>query len=123
MLSKGKGMATIVHLDLERRSCVVLGAALRCRTLVQPCRAVAPSDGTGWKPPFNSNDLDGWGYPYDWGKARVEDRRIVAQADKRSFPTTEKKYCEVVSEGEVKMPERQTNSGLMFRCHHEHNKA
>lgn len=84
--------------------------------------APAPVDG-GWKPLFNGQDLEGWSNPYDWGKAWVEDGQIVLQADRKFFLVADKAYHDFIFEAEVKMPERPSNSGFMFRCRKERNKV
>jgi hypothetical protein len=71
----------------------------------------------GWKPLFDGQTLAGWENPYDWGKAWVEDGEIQLQADKKFFLTTERPYRDFIFEAEVKMPEGDSNSGFMFRCH------
>lgn len=75
----------------------------------------------GWTPLFDGRTLKGWTNPYEWGKAWVEDGQILLQADKKFFLTTEKTYRDFIFEAEVKMPEGDSNSGFMFRCHVEKN--
>ncbi|MEN6578407.1 MAG: DUF1080 domain-containing protein [Phycisphaerales bacterium] len=84
--------------------------------------AVVPQE-EGWTPLFDGQSLMGWTNPYDWGKAWVEDGQILLQAEKKFFLVTEKKYRDFIFEGEVKMPEGESNSGIMFRCHVEPNKV
>lgn len=75
----------------------------------------------GWTPLFDGQSLQGWTNPYEWGKAWVEDGQILLQADKKFFLTTEKQYRDFIFEVEMKMPEGDSNSGVMFRCHVEKN--
>ncbi|HON91724.1 MAG TPA: DUF1080 domain-containing protein [Sedimentisphaerales bacterium] len=92
--------------------------------LALPWAARAAEPGReGWKPLFDRQTLAGWKNPYDWGKAWVEDGQILLQADKKFFLTTEKPYRDFIFEAEVKMPEGDSNSGFMFRCHVERNKV
>jgi len=77
----------------------------------------------GWTPLFDGQSLTGWTNPYDWGKAWTEDGQILLQADKKFFLVTEKQYRDFIFEGEVKMPEGESNSGFMFRCHVQPNKV
>ncbi|HNS23042.1 MAG TPA: DUF1080 domain-containing protein [Sedimentisphaerales bacterium] len=83
-------------------------------------RAAEP-DQEGWIPLFDGQTLAGWTNPYDRGKAWVDDGQILLQAEKKFFLVTEKPYRDFVFEAEVKMPEGESNSGFMFRCHVEKN--
>jgi hypothetical protein len=76
-----------------------------------------------WTPLFDGRTLEGWTNPYSWGKAWVEGGDICLQADRKFFLTTDKTYADFIFEGEVKMPEGQSNSGFMFRCHREPNRV
>jgi 3-keto-disaccharide hydrolase len=77
----------------------------------------------GWTDLFNGKDLTGWKNPYEWGEAKVVDGEIHLTANKKFFLVVEKPYADFVFEGEVKLPEGKANSGFMFRCHVEPNKA
>ncbi len=76
-----------------------------------------------WKMLFDGQTLKGWTNPYEWGKAWVEDGEIRLQADKKFFLVTEKTYRDFIFEAEIKMPEGQSNSGFMFRCHSQPNRV
>jgi 3-keto-disaccharide hydrolase len=80
------------------------------------------SDGP-WQALFDGKALAGWTNPYEWGKAWVEDGEIRLQADKKFFLVTEQKYRDFIFEAEIKMPEGQSNSGFMFRCHQQPNRV
>lgn len=82
--------------------------------------AVAPQE-TGWTPLFDGRSLTGWTNPYDWGKAWTEEGQILLQAERKFFLVTERKYRDFIFEAEVQMPEGDSNSGFMFRCHVEKN--
>jgi len=90
-------------------------------SLVLPSVASAADAAPGWTPLFDGQNLTGWTNPYDRGKAWVEDGQILLQADKKFFLVTAKQYRDFVFEAEVKMPEGDSNSGFMFRCHVEKN--
>ncbi len=76
-----------------------------------------------WKVLFDGNTLEGWGNPYDWGKAWAEDDEICLQADRKFFLVAEGAYRDFIFEGEIKLPEGPSNSGFMFRCHRERNRV
>jgi hypothetical protein len=76
-----------------------------------------------WKVLFDGNTLEGWGNPYDWGKAWAEDDEICLQADRKFFLVAEGVYRDFIFEGEIKLPEGPSNSGFMFRCHRERNRV
>lgn len=77
----------------------------------------------GWKPLFDSKTLAGWTNPYEWGEAKVADGEIHLVANRKFFLCTERTYTNFVFEAEVKMPEGKSNSGFLFRCHVQPNKA
>ncbi len=83
----------------------------------------AESADTSWNVLFDRETLEGWGNPFDWGKAWVEDGEICLQSDKKFFLVAERAYRDFIFEGEVKLPEGQSNSGFMFRCHQEPNRV
>ena len=106
----------MMYRNVERRKLVAfMVASCLCALGLSNC-TMAASDEDRWTPLFDGRNLDGWSNPYDWGKAWVEDGQIVLQADKKFFLVTEKRYRDFIFEGEVKMPEGQSNSGFMFRC-------
>lgn len=78
-------------------------------------------DRNRWEDLFNGRNLDGWKNPYDWGEATVEDGEIHLTGDKMFFLTHEERYGDFVFESEVKLPDRESNSGLQFRSHPEKN--
>lgn len=109
-------MSSLMHSNLEP---VITALAL---LLMAPSLAgAAVPQQEGWTPLFDGRSLAGWTNPYDWGKAWTEDGQILLQAEKKFFLVTEKKYRDFVFEAEVKMPEGDSNSGFMFRCHMEKN--
>lgn len=102
----------------RQRNATQTGIVLAWIVLALPWAARAAEPGQeGWKPLFDGQTLAGWKNPYDWGKAWVEDGEIQLQADKKFFLTTERPYRDFIFEAEVKMPEGDSNSGFMFRCH------
>lgn len=113
----------MARLNTENREYTAILLALCCLALGSLSCAAAATGEASWQPLFNGKNLDGWHNPYDWGKAWVEDGQIVLQADKKFFLVTDKTYRDFIFEGEVKIPERPSNSGFMFRCHAEHNKV
>lgn len=72
---------------------------------------------------FNGKDLDGWRNPYGFGNAKVVGREIHLTANKKFFLVTEKAYSDFVLFAEIKLPEGSANSGVMFRCHVDPEKA
>ena len=77
----------------------------------------------GYTPLFNGTDLSGWRNPYDYGTAKVVHGEIHLTANKKFFLVTEKKYSDFRLMVEIKLPEGEANSGVMFRCHVEPNKV
>lgn len=78
---------------------------------------------TEWTALFDGKTLSGWSNPYEWGESKVVDSEIHLVAGRKFFLCTEKTYTNFVFEAEVKMPEGKSNSGFLFRCHVEPNKA
>lgn len=76
-----------------------------------------------WVQLFDGETLDGWTNPYDWGEAWVEDGEIHLQADEKFFLVTEDTFRDFVFEGEVRVPDRESNSGFMFRANVEPNRV
>ncbi len=76
-----------------------------------------------WTALFNGEDLSGWTNPYDWGEAWVEDGEIRLRADEKFFLVTERTFDDFVFEGEVRLPDRESNSGFMFRANVEPNRV
>ena len=76
-----------------------------------------------WTTLFNGENLDGWTNPYEWGEAWVEDEVIHLRADDKFFLVTEETYGDFVFEGEVRLPDRESNSGFMFRANVDTNRV
>ena len=89
---------------------------------ISGCICINAKD-TGWTNLFDGKTLKGWNNPYEWGKATVVDGEIHLVASRKFFLCTEKTYSNFIFEAEVKMPEGKSNSGFLFRCHVEPNKA
>lgn len=77
----------------------------------------------GFTPLFNGDDLSGWENPYDHGETRVEDGEILLEANKKFFLVTKESFEDFCLTAEIKLPEGEANSGIMFRCHVEPNKV
>ena len=78
---------------------------------------------SGWIDLFDGKTIAGWTNPYAHGEASVVDGEIHLVANKKFFLCTEKTYSDFIFEAELKMPEGKANSGVLFRCHVEPNKA
>lgn len=91
-------------------------------TTIAGCSTLQAQD-DGWIDLFDGKTLNGWTNPYDYGEAKVVDGEIHLVAGKKFFLCTEKTYSDFIFEAEVKMPEGQSNSGFLFRCHVEPNRA
>ncbi len=76
-----------------------------------------------WTSLFNGEDLEGWTNPYEWGEAEVVDGEIRLQADEKFFLVTEEAYDDFVFEGEVRVPDRESNSGIQFRSNVDTNEV
>jgi len=106
-------------------SALGLGAALTgCQSSEDssPSSSEAPS-GEAWTPLFDGESLSGWRNPYDWGTARVTGGVIELRADEKFFLVTEESYDDFVFEGEVQVPDRESNSGFMFRAQVDTNRV
>ncbi|MGE9266742.1 MAG: 3-keto-disaccharide hydrolase [Verrucomicrobiales bacterium] len=69
-------------------------------------------------------EMTQWTNPYKHGKFVVTGDQVVElTADKKFFLTTKETFGDFVFEAEIKLPEGQANSGLMFRCHVEPGKV
>lgn len=75
----------------------------------------------GFEDLFNRKDLTGWASPYDWGEVKVVDEEILLKANKKFFLLCDKVFADFIFEGEVLMPDAESNSGFMFRCAAERN--
>lgn len=78
---------------------------------------------SSWTPLFDGTTLDGWTNPYEWGEAWVEDSTIHLRADEKFFLVTDTTFRDFVFEGEVRLPDRDSNSGFMFRANVEPNRV
>ena len=76
-----------------------------------------------WTDLFDGKSLDGWFNPYEWGQAKVVDGEIHLKANRKFFLTTEETYGDFTFEGEVKLPDRESNSGFQFRSHAQKNRV
>lgn len=85
--------------------------------------ASSEADSSEWTPLFDGETLDGWTNPYDWGRSRVENGEIHLQADEKFFLVTEETYDDFVFAGEVRVPDRESNSGFQFRSNVDSNQV
>lgn len=76
-----------------------------------------------WIRLFDGETLDGWTNPYDWGEARIENDEIRLVASDKFFLVTDTTYRDFVFEGEVRLPDRESNSGFMFRANVDTNRV
>jgi len=76
-----------------------------------------------WETLFGGESLEGWTNPYEWGEAELVDGHIHLQADEKFFLVTESTYDDFVFEGEVRVPDRESNSGFMFRAQVDTNRV
>lgn len=76
-----------------------------------------------WTVLFDGQSLEGWYNPYDWGEAEVVDDEIHLRANEKFFLVTEDTYDDFVFEGEVRVPDRESNSGFMFRAQVDTNRV
>jgi hypothetical protein len=74
-----------------------------------------------WKDLFNKKDLGGWFTPFDWGEFKIIDEEIHLKANRKFFLLTERQFADFIFEGEIFMPDEESNSGFMFRCAAEGN--
>lgn len=86
------------------------------------CPAIQAEKGE-WVELFDGKTLTGWNNPYEWGESKVVDGEIHLVANKKFFLCTDKTYSDFIFEAELKMPEGPANSGVLFRCHVQPNKA
>jgi len=103
---------------------VLLGLGL---VLMGGCQSASDSNSSSsaaeWETLFDGESLEGWTNPYDWGEAEVVDGQIHLQADEKFFLVTEDTYDDFVFEGEVRVPDRESNSGFMFRAQVDTNRV
>lgn len=77
-----------------------------------------------WENLFADASLSNWENPYDWGTAEYKDGVVTLTSDKgKWFLLTKDTYANFVLEGEIKMPVKEGNSGFLFRCQYEKNRA
>lgn len=74
-------------------------------------------------PLFDGKTLNGWSNPYSYGNATVVDQEIHLTSNRKFFLCTDAVFTNFIFEAEVKMPEGKSNSGFLFRCHVEPNRA
>jgi len=85
--------------------------------------SASSSTSADWETLFDGESLDGWENPYEWGEAEVVDGQIHLQADEKFFMVTEDTYNDFVFEGDVRVPDRESNSGFMFRAQVDTNRV
>jgi hypothetical protein len=87
--------------------------------------ADSPNSATAgeWQSLFDGEALDDWRNPYDWGETQVVDDEIRLRSDEKFFLVTDTTFRDFVFEGEVKVPDRESNSGFMFRANVEPNRV
>lgn len=85
--------------------------------------AALPASEEGWRNLFDGRTLAGWYNPYEWGEAWVENGEIHLRADKKFFLVTEDRFRDFVFEGEIMLPDRESNSGFMLRANVEKNRV
>lgn len=107
------------HRHYAAGRCLALALALCPVALGSSAESVAKP----WRDLFDGQTLAGWTNPYDWGKAWAQEGNICLQADRKFFLTTDRTFADFIFEGEVKMPQGQSNSGFMFRCHRQPNRV
>lgn len=79
--------------------------------------------GKDWVNLIQSEKLEGWRNPYDWGEAKLVGKEVHLTAEKKFFLVSEKEYSDFVFEGEILLPKGEANSGFMVRAHVEPNKV
>ncbi len=99
---------------------VVLGG---CQQSSDSSTSDVSESGEDWTVLFDGQSLEGWHNPYEWGEAEVVDDEIHLQADEKFFLVTEETYDNFVFEGEVRVPDRESNSGVMFRAQVDTNRV
>ena len=108
------------------RSFVGFAAALLLSLTVAACAGVASESADAeeeWVALFEGDSLDHWYNPYDWGEAWVEDGVIHLRADQKFFLVTQEQYDDFVLEADVKLPDAESNSGIMIRANVEPNRV
>lgn len=100
---------------------LIAGLVLACGSPDQ--ESTNDSSTSEWIRLFDGETLDGWTNPYDWGEAWVENGEIRLQASDKFFLVTDTTYRDFVFEGEVRLPDRESNSGFMFRANVDTNRV
>jgi hypothetical protein len=72
---------------------------------------------------FDGKSLDGWSNPYQWGKTEIVDGEIHLTGDQKFFVVTDQVFHDYEFEGELKLPEGNSNSGFMARGQVEPNRV
>jgi predicted small secreted protein len=97
---------------------------LLAAAVLAACAARTTAAGAGeWHDLFDGRTLAGWINPYDWGEAWVEDGEIRMRADQKFFLVTDRGFRDFVFEGELKLPDTLSNSGIQFRSQVEKNRV
>lgn len=113
--------------DLDVRPLLV--SALSLALLVTACQSSNEpgseplSESQAWTTLFAGEDLQEWHNPYDWGEAWVEDGEIHLRASEKFFLVTDDSYGDFVLEADVRVPDLESNSGIMFRAHVDTNRV
>ena len=81
------------------------------------------SEEEGWVSLFDGKTLEGWENPFTYGTVEVKDGEIHLTANKKFFLCTKKKYADFIFEAEIQLPKGKSNSGILFRCHKQKNRA
>lgn len=105
------------------RLCTALLLGLSLVACQQEQSQTTGEESVEWTSLFNGETLDGWTNPYEWGEARIENDEIRLQASDKFFLVTDTTYRDFVFEGEVKLPDRESNSGFMFRANVDTNRV
>lgn len=77
-----------------------------------------------WETLFKDKTLSNWHNPYDKGTFSYDAGVVSLRSEKgKWFLLTKKEYANFVFEGEIKMPVGKGNSGFLFRCQSQKNRA
>lgn len=98
---------------------LTVGLVLGCGSPDQ--ESTTDSSPSEWIRLFDGHTLRGWSNPYDWGEARVQNGEIRLKANDKFFLVTDTTFRDFVFEGEVRLPDRESNSGFQFRSNVEPN--
>lgn len=103
--------------------CLFLSATAPTGLLIGAENPPLPAAELGFVELIDGNELAAWENPYKWGKVEVIDGEIHLTSNQKFFFVTKKQYADFIFEGDVKLPEGNANSGVMFRAHVEPNKV